>query len=182
MPNTVRFAAIQMDAQPVPTKVRLARAAALVAQAAQAGAQVVVLPEVFNTGYEYSDANYSRVEALNGPTVTWMKHMATQHNIYLAGTLLLLDVVAEVTLPDATPRPAKAQPRPGVPPFAYFLDEFANMMLRPVYRRAIRDVYGVHMAPVAPQTRRWIAVTLLVGALGFWIGHRRHNSEKGKSL
>ena len=69
----------------------LARAGRLVSRAVKEGAQLIVLPEVFNTGYEYSDENYTRAEPLTGPTVTWMKQTASQFNIYLAGTLLLLD-------------------------------------------------------------------------------------------
>lgn len=91
MPRKLKIAAIQMDATPAPVTDRLARAADLIAEAVSSGAQLVVLPEVFNTGYEYSDQNYSLPEPMDGQTITWMKKQASQHNIHLAGSLLLLD-------------------------------------------------------------------------------------------
>jgi hypothetical protein len=83
------LAAIRMDAAPAPTENRLDRAQKLVASAAAQGAQIAVLPEVFNTGYEYTDKNYALAEPFDGPTVSWMKSAARQHNLYLAGSLLL---------------------------------------------------------------------------------------------
>ncbi len=91
MTRTLKIAPVQMDVKPEPVAHRLERAADLIAEAVSAGAQVVVLPEVFNTGYEYSDANYALAEPMNGPTVTWMKDQAARHNIHLAGSLMVLD-------------------------------------------------------------------------------------------
>ncbi len=91
MPRTLTIAPIQMDAAPAPVAARLDRAAGLIAAAVTAGAQLVVLPEVFNTGYSYSDANYALAEPLDGPTVSWMQAQAAQHQIHLVGSLLLLD-------------------------------------------------------------------------------------------
>lgn len=91
MPRTLKIAAVQMDAVPAAVSVRLNRAADLVAEAASAGAQLVVLPEIFNTGYEYAESNYALAEAMDGQTVTWMKSQAAQYNIHLAGTLLLVE-------------------------------------------------------------------------------------------
>lgn len=91
MPRTLQLAAVQMEAAPGPTAERLARAAALVAQAAGAGAALVVLPECFNTGYAYVDGNYAAAEPLDGQTVTWMEAQARQHRVHLVGTLLLRD-------------------------------------------------------------------------------------------
>jgi len=85
------IAAVQMDANPAPTTDRLARAERLVTSTAAAGAQLTVLPELFNTGYAYSDENHTRVEPLDGPTVTWMRDTAARLGIHLAGSLMLLD-------------------------------------------------------------------------------------------
>jgi hypothetical protein len=91
MPRKVVIAAIQMDATPAPTVDRLNRAERLVVQAAKAGAQLVVLPEVFNTGYAYTPQNFLLTEAPGGLTMTWMKRIASRFNIHLAGSLLLWD-------------------------------------------------------------------------------------------
>jgi hypothetical protein len=91
MARRIKIAAVQMNANPAPTADRLARANRLVTEAAEVGAQLVVLPELFNTGYGYSDANYRLAEPLNGPTATWMKETAARLNVHLTGTLMLLD-------------------------------------------------------------------------------------------
>lgn len=91
MKQKLKIAAIQMDCAPAPVTERLSRLAPLIAEAAQAGAQLVVLPELFNTGYEFHAHNYASAEPLEGETITWMKRQAAQHDIHLVGTLLLLD-------------------------------------------------------------------------------------------
>jgi hypothetical protein len=93
MSRTLMIAAVQMDATPAPVADRLSRAADLVAEAVSTGAKLVVLPEIFNTGYEYADSNYGLAEPLDGVTVTWMKTQAAEQDVHLAGTLLLLDGV-----------------------------------------------------------------------------------------
>ncbi|HNB52835.1 MAG TPA: carbon-nitrogen hydrolase family protein [Anaerolineales bacterium] len=92
MPRKLTLASIQLDANPAPTAERLARAENLVGQAAEAGAQLAVLPELFNTGYIYDESNYARAERMDGPTVTWMRETARRFNLHLAGSLMLLDV------------------------------------------------------------------------------------------
>ena len=91
MYHSIRVAAVQMQVTPAPTEERLSRAQGLVTQAAQAGAQLVVLPELFNTGYGYTYTNHDRVESLTGPSVRWMQQTAGRLNIHLAGSLMLLD-------------------------------------------------------------------------------------------
>lgn len=91
MSRHLTLAAIRMDAAPAPTLTRLERAETLVAQAAARGADLAVLPEVFNTGYEYHARNYGLAEPSNGPTLSWMKSAARQHHLYLAGSLLLCE-------------------------------------------------------------------------------------------
>ncbi len=89
MTRKLTAAAIQMNAACAPTETRLERAGRLVAEAAAAGAALVALPEIFNTGYCYSDENYQRAEPLDGETVAWMRMTAAQHGVHLAGSLLL---------------------------------------------------------------------------------------------
>ena len=91
MPRTIKVAAVQMDAMPAPVSERLERAEKMVAQAAQAGAQLVILPELFNTGYAYTDRNFELAEPLGGMTSAWMKATSARLDIHLAGALLLLD-------------------------------------------------------------------------------------------
>jgi predicted amidohydrolase len=75
-----------MDAHPWATDENLAHAAGFVEQAAGQGAQFVVLPEMFSSGYEYTDRNLTGAEPLDGPTGTWLRETACQHNIYLVGS------------------------------------------------------------------------------------------------
>lgn len=91
MPRQIRIAATQMDAAPASTDERLRRAESLVRQAAEGGAQLVVLPELFNTGYIYDEANYQKAEFFDGPTVSWLKRTAAQYRVHISGTLLLVD-------------------------------------------------------------------------------------------
>lgn len=91
MGRKLKVAVVQMDAVSVPVSKRLNRATNLIIEAVNDGAQLVVLPEMFNTGYEFHERNYALAEPIDGETVTWMKFQAAQHNIHLAGSLLLLD-------------------------------------------------------------------------------------------
>jgi hypothetical protein len=89
MSRQIEVAAIRLSNEPGLSEQRLGAAAKQVLQAAERGAQLVVLPEVFNTGYHYHPDNYARAESFDGPTVTWMKRMADAHHVHLAGSLLL---------------------------------------------------------------------------------------------
>ncbi len=92
MPNRkIKAAAVQMNVTAAPVADRLARAELLVTEATDADAQIVVLPEVFNTGYQYDESNYKLAEPPDGVTLTWMKRTAARYGVYLAGSLLLKD-------------------------------------------------------------------------------------------
>jgi len=91
MSKTIKVATIQMDANPAPVDERLERAEKIITQAAQDGAQLIILPELFNTGYAYTDDNFSLAEPLDGRTSSWIQTIALRLNIHLAGAFLLLD-------------------------------------------------------------------------------------------
>jgi predicted amidohydrolase len=82
----IRVAAIQMDAQVGAVEANLAHAAALAEQAAEQDAHLVVLPELFGCGYEYTDRNLSLTEPLDGQTGTWICRTAQRLGIHLAGS------------------------------------------------------------------------------------------------
>jgi predicted amidohydrolase len=91
MPRTIKVATVQMDVSQAPRNERLERAHRLIDEAARAGAQLVVLPELFNTGYAYDDLNFELSESADGPTTAWMKKTSKEFSIHLAGTLLMRD-------------------------------------------------------------------------------------------
>ena len=78
-----------MEVAPAPVPERLPRFGLLVQAAAQPGARLIVLPELFNTGYAYSDANFRLAEPPDGATVAWMRATAARLDVHLAGSLLL---------------------------------------------------------------------------------------------
>jgi predicted amidohydrolase len=78
-------AAIQMDARVGAVEENLAHAEQLVAQAAGQGAQLAVLPELFSTGYEYTDRNFGLAEPLDGRTGSWIADTARRLGVYLLG-------------------------------------------------------------------------------------------------
>lgn len=84
-------ATIQMNATPTSLDDRLSRAEKLITEAAVGGAKLVVLPELFNAGYSYAKANYDYIEPISGKTFLWMKTQSAQHQIYLAGTIMVKD-------------------------------------------------------------------------------------------
>jgi len=89
MGRHVKVAAIQMNVKPAPLQERLSSAGDLVQEAVQAGAELIVLPELFNSGYAYSQKNYNNAETIDGPTMIWMQNQAKKYGVYIAGTILI---------------------------------------------------------------------------------------------
>ena len=57
--------------------------------ALQEPADLIVLPEMFSTGFTM-DAE-SQAESMDGPSMTWLRDAASQHGISICGSLIILD-------------------------------------------------------------------------------------------
>lgn len=91
MSKKIKVAAVQMQAAPYRVSENIQKAEGLVEQAASEGAQVVVLPELFNTGYCYELKNFEVGETLSGRTVCWMRNLTKKLNVYMAGAIIERD-------------------------------------------------------------------------------------------
>ncbi len=85
----MRAAAIQFFATPFALERNLQTAERLVRAAAAQGARLVVLPELFNTGYVYTPRLCAAAETDGGPTLRWMTALSRELEIIVGGALLL---------------------------------------------------------------------------------------------
>lgn len=53
----------------------------------EAAAEIVVLPEMFNTGFSMRPQQFA--ESMNGETVEWMKRISNENGIVLTGSLMI---------------------------------------------------------------------------------------------
>jgi N-carbamoylputrescine amidase len=84
----IRVGAVQLDCQPGQLEHNLSHALPLVEQAAQRGAQIVLLPELMPSGYCLTEELWNAAEPFNGRTVAWLSVLARQLGIYLGTTFL----------------------------------------------------------------------------------------------
>ncbi len=77
-------AAIQMSCEPLNLAANLNRADALLRQAHQSGAELVVLPEMFNTGYGFCPDFGPYGEGPDGPTLTHLSLRSKQWGMAIA--------------------------------------------------------------------------------------------------
>ena len=74
---------VQMQAVPLRVEKNLSLAEDLIAKVADNGAQLVVLPEMFNVGFHFGEALMGVAETLDDKTVNRLKAQAARHNIYI---------------------------------------------------------------------------------------------------
>ncbi len=85
--NTLTISLVQMDIALGRPDVNLARGYELVAEAARRGSDIVVLPELWTTGYDLEHAAEHAARLGEGPFVK-MAQWAREHGIWLTGSLL----------------------------------------------------------------------------------------------
>ncbi|PLR79525.1 carbon-nitrogen hydrolase family protein [Bacillus canaveralius] len=86
--NEFKVAAIQMNCELGDKQLNLDRAYGLISEAARQGAQLIVLPELFNTGYRVEEDDVSFAETIPGATTNWMETLCQEFNITLVGCIL----------------------------------------------------------------------------------------------
>ena len=79
----VNIGLIQMKAAPLNVQENLLKADHYISQTARDGAEIVVLPEMFNVGFSSDEKLMNLGERLDGYTVNWLKDQAETHNIYI---------------------------------------------------------------------------------------------------
>lgn len=89
--QAVTVAAIQVECDVGDAAENLARAGALVEQAACRGARVVVLPELTSGGYVLTEDLWNTAEPFDGVTVSWLARTAGRLGVYLGTSFLEAD-------------------------------------------------------------------------------------------
>lgn len=78
---------IQMQSMPLKVDENLFLAERLISQTVKDGAQLVVLPEMFNVGFYFGKELMTVAETLDGKTANWLKAQANRHNIFIIASL-----------------------------------------------------------------------------------------------
>ena len=87
-PRTLIVAGVQMFATPRAWEANTARAAGWIGAAVDAGARLVLLPELFAIGSFYAPDLTTFAEPPMGRTARWLLTVAQEHSIVVAGTIL----------------------------------------------------------------------------------------------
>ena len=82
---------IQMDCVLKDKKRNLERAEEFIAVAAARGSQLIVLPEMFSTGYRVEDCDAELAELVPGATTAWMQAQAEKYQAYITGGIIERD-------------------------------------------------------------------------------------------
>ncbi|HEX8446420.1 MAG TPA: carbon-nitrogen hydrolase family protein [Sphingomonas sp.] len=84
----LHVAAVQMASRPGAVSKNLGSAAVAVAKAVDAGAALVLLPELMATGYRIAPDIWETAEPIGGRITTWLLDTAMRYRIHLGTTLL----------------------------------------------------------------------------------------------
>ncbi|MCP4162020.1 MAG: carbon-nitrogen hydrolase family protein [Deltaproteobacteria bacterium] len=79
----VNIGLIQMKSKQLEIHENLMKAEHYVSQVAKDGAELVVMPEMFNVGFVTSEELMKLAEPLDGLTVNWLKDQAAKNNVYI---------------------------------------------------------------------------------------------------
>ncbi len=83
-----KVASVQMDCRLGDKEANLKKGSLLVAEACRAGAELVVLPELFSTGYLVKERDVELAEKIPGATTRELERLAKDRHIHIATTIL----------------------------------------------------------------------------------------------
>lgn len=89
--RSIKIAALQIASKHGSIKANHEHAMPFIEKAVAAGAQLVVLPELFTTGYIPNETIWDAAEPKDGPTLAWLKQASKRFGIYLGAGLLESD-------------------------------------------------------------------------------------------
>ncbi len=89
--KNIRVAVIQVESKPGLIKENLEHATAMIEKVAKKGAKLVVLPELFSSGYIITKEVWNYAETLNGLTVNWLKQTSRRLKVYLGAGFVETD-------------------------------------------------------------------------------------------
>lgn len=133
----------------------LERATTAIREASEAGADLLVLPELWNVGYFDFDAYETAAEGLNGPTLDRIAVLAEEHGVWILAGSIVEDLEATET---ATPAPT------GLSNTSVLFDPTGNRQL--IYRK--HHLFGYESAESGLLTSGTRLDTASVG--GFTVG------------
>lgn len=84
----LKVAAVQMFSANGRVAENLARAGRWAKEAAEQGAELVLLPELFSVGYQINGHAWDSAEPQGGPTEGWLTDAARQYGFYIGGSYL----------------------------------------------------------------------------------------------
>ncbi len=88
MEGMISAAAVQMNCVLGNKQKNIEMASSLVLKASEQGAKLVVLPELFNTGYRVEERDLELSEKIPGETTEWMKKISRTNNLFIVGAIL----------------------------------------------------------------------------------------------
>ena len=89
--STVRVACVQMESQNANIMANHDRATEFINQAAEKGAELILLPEFMSTGYIFTTDIWDSAEPKDGPTEKWLKSNSARLGVWLGTSYLEAD-------------------------------------------------------------------------------------------
>ena len=86
--RTLRVAAVQMESKNGQVEANLEHATRFIEKAAEAGAQLIILPEFMPTGYVFTNAIWEGAETGEGPTVLWLRENSKRLGVWMGTSFL----------------------------------------------------------------------------------------------